>query len=784
MTSRAATIALTNEQQQRISEVRRLSGKGEPGVSELVALLDDTSWAVRREVVATLAAEGSAAVPPLARLLREQRDNEARIAAAVDALAATSADVFDAMRELAESDDPAVVADAAQVLGRRRNMKYVPLLASLVNHVNDNVAVAAIEGLGRIGGAGGVEALAQAAASGNFFRMFPAIDVLGRSKDPRAVAPLSALLGDPTYTLEAARALGRTGEIAAVVPLAAMLARPSESAVRVAAVALAELHAQHGERYGTSDAVEESLRSASPGPSAERRLMASLNAADRSEQVAIAFVLGTLGSEAGTAALLMLLDAEPGVAKAAAAALRKLGKRAEPQQREALRAGASSRRQALLPLVSTLGAIPEVALCLTDGDASVRALACDALGRLGATSAVPSVFPLLDDPNARVVQAAIGAIQSLGSREASKLALAAAGSDKPTVRRAALRILAYFGDDAALPVFLRALDDADPRVRDTALGGLAVLEDAAALDALLEAARSPSAGTRSAAIRALGRRSQSDDRARACLLAALGDAEPWVRYYACQALGRLRAEGALVAIVPLLGDPAGQVRVAAIEAISHFRTPAASRALIQAVSGEDADVRRAALVGLGFLALPDVLPTLREAAASPDPATRLVAVSALAHTDSPESLPLITRAARDPDENVRTAALGCLAALGSKEATGALLDLLDDASDRAQVSALLSIPTPGRVPGIVAALESADDALAPLLTSALARLRTRESTAALFEAMTLTSVPARKAAASALASLRTQDAWDTLRRAADDDTDPQVRGVCAVLVAR
>ncbi len=784
MISRAATVALTNEQQQRISEVRRLGGAGAAGVTELVAMLDDTSWAVRREVVATLAAEGSAAILPLAKLLRERRDNEGRVAAAVDALAASSADVFDAMRELSQSEDPAVAADAAQILGRRRNMKYVPLLATLVTHENDNVAVAAIEGLGRVGGAGGVEALVLAASSGNFFRMFPAIDVLGRSKDPRAVAPLSALLGDPTYMLEAARALGRTGELAAVAPLTSLLSRPSESAVRVAAVALAELHAHHGERYGTSEAVEDRLRNQSPGPTAERRLMASLNAADASEQVAIAFVLGTLGSEAGTGALTMLLDAEAGVAKAAATALRKLGKRAEPQQREALRSGGSARRQTLLPLVSTLGAIPEVALCLSDGDASVRALACDALGRLGATSAVPGIFPLLDDPNPRVVQAAIGAIQSLGSREASKLALAAAGSDKPSVRRAALRILAYFGDDAALPVFLRAVADTDPRVRDSALGGLAVLEDAAALDALLESARAPATDTRCAAIRALGRRSQSDDRARACLLASLGDPEPWVRYYACQALGRLRAEGALDVIVSLFGDPAGQVRVAAIEAISHFRTPAASRALIQAVRAEDADVRRAALVGLGFLALPDVLPTLREAAASADPATRLVAVSALAHTDSPESLPLITEAARDPDENVRTAALGCLAALGSREATAALLDLLEDAPDRAQVSALLSIPTPGRVPGILSALGNADDALAPLLTSALARLRTPESTAALFEAMTLSSVPARKAAASALASLRTQDAWDTLRRAADHDTDAQVRSVCAVLVAR
>ena len=67
-------------------------------------MLDDASWAVRREVVTALAAEGSAAVLPLAKILREERENEGRIAAAVDALAASTADVLDAMQDLSLSD--------------------------------------------------------------------------------------------------------------------------------------------------------------------------------------------------------------------------------------------------------------------------------------------------------------------------------------------------------------------------------------------------------------------------------------------------------------------------------------------------------------------------------------------------------------------------------------------------------------------------------------------------------------------------------------------------------
>src|SRR5204862_55792 len=84
-----------------------------------------------------------------------------------------------------------------------------------------------------------VEALLAAVSTGNFFRTFPAIDVLGRSGDPRAVQPLAALLDNRHYALEAARALGRTGDKNAVGPLARRLTEPTIADVRVAAACAA-----------------------------------------------------------------------------------------------------------------------------------------------------------------------------------------------------------------------------------------------------------------------------------------------------------------------------------------------------------------------------------------------------------------------------------------------------------------------------------------------------------------------------------------------------------------
>jgi HEAT repeat protein len=783
MSAGVASVSLTSEQQQQIAGLRRLANAGAGGVAELVEMLDDPSWIVRREVVAALAAGGDAAVAPLIQVLSHRRDNEGRIAAAVDALAASTADIFQAVRDLAESGSPAVIADAAQVLGRRRKASYVPLLARLVSHSDDNVAVASIEALGRIGGAGGLEALVAAARSGNFFRVFPAIDVLGRSGDPRAVAPLAQLLADPTYTLEAARALGRTGEPAAVAPLTALLARSGESAVRVAASALAELQWRHTQRYGAAVGIDELMRGAGPAATAERRLAASLSAADDQEKMAIAFVLGTLGGEVAVLSLSTLLDAAPSVAAAAVTALKKLGKRSEIQIREALRGGDSTRRKALLPAVTSLTAVPELLECLADEDTDVRVLACDALARLGATGAVSAIFRLLGDSNTRVVQAAIGAIQSLGSPETTALVLSATESGNASVRRAAMRILAYFGHVDALPAFLRAISDDDARVREAALAGLALVGDARAHDGLVGAASSPESKTRSAAMRALGQCPTPNERIVATVLAGLTDEDAWVRYYSCQALGRLHVESTIGAIVALLDDPAGQVRVAAIEALSHFRTRAAVRALVQAAGADDLDVRRAALIGLGLLGLSEVLPTLQAAAESADAATRLVAVSAFARTGSPYTLTIMSKAARDIDDNVRTAALGFLAALPSPEATAVLLELLRDASDRAPIERLLSEPNEGRVTGILAGLASADDNVAPLLASALARLRTDESARALFDAMKIPASAARKAAAGALASLRSPEAWTALRSAAEGDPDSQVRSICSVLLA-
>ncbi|APR81501.1 HEAT repeat protein [Minicystis rosea] len=776
-------LMLSEAERRRAEDADRWAALGASGVPELVEMLADPSWTVRRGVVASLAALGDEAVSALCEALVTHRDNEARIAGAVDALVASTGAVDAAVIALSLHDDPAIIADAAHILGRRHSAAAVARLAELAAHRDDNVAVAAIEALGRVGGRAAVGSLVQAVTSGNFFRTFPAIDVLGRSGDPRAIEPLATLLPDPRYMLEAARALGRSGSRSAVDPLVRLLAQPSAAITRVAAAALADLRERHRERYGLVEPIDDALRRAAPMPASARRLAQALDAASQIEQAAICALLGALGGDAAAAELTALVDGPPNVAAAAAAALVQLGGSADARLFASLQKRNSEKRRLLLPLVTGRAAAPVVIACLDDPDPEVRAAACDALARIGAVDAAPQIFALLGDGSVRVVHAAISAVQSLGGPRTEALALAAASEGTPSVRRAALRILAYFGYASAREVFLANVADPDPRVRDAAIQGLAFVDDPRGLDALLDVSRAPDAHTRATSARTLGQ-CAPEPRVVTRLLQLLDDEDSWCRYYACQALGRLGCEAAAERVSERLGDSAGHVRVAAVEALAGMRCDTALAALLGTVEHRDLDVRRAALLGLGLARRPEALPALVSAATVPDTATRLVAVSSLAGLASPEALGALSRAASDEDPTVSAAALGILTEWPGVETTRVLVDLLRASAAPARVSAALSAPVEGRIAGILEALAVADDELAVQLAAALARMRMEPAVSALCDALRLPNVAARRAVATTLAALGTRCALTALEEAKAVDPDPDVRRICALVVAQ
>lgn len=773
--------ALTDAERARIEHIDRLVAIGGRGARELIGALSDASWTVRRAVVAGLASLGNDSVAPLCTWLRDVRSSEHAIAGAVDALSASiGSNVTAEVLLLSEHSNPAVVADAAQILGRRKATAAAPRLAALVQHADDNVAVAAIEALGNIGGTAAVEALVRVVESKQFFRTFPAIQVLARTGDPRAVAPLAALLSDDIYRLEVVRALGRTGSAHAIGPIVSLLKNPSDAIVRLVAVALADLH-ERAEWSGTAQHVVATLRTAlAPWLP---RLTGALRGGDPQERQAIAILLGRAGDASVLPAITAMLD-DGATVDAATDALQHLERSSDDALIAALDTDDPGKRAAILPLVRSPGAAPSVRSLLSDEDSEVRARACEALARISDIASVPAMFELLGDSSPRVTHAAVSAILTMGSDETERLALAAVHSPRASVRRHAIRILGAFGYASAFEPLREAIGDSDRRIAELAIAGLGAIDDARVDALLVEVAASRDDALRAAAMRAAAQRGGAT--AIKLLSRGIADSADWVRYYAAQGFGRLGADGGTGAsqlLAQRLRDSAPQVRIAAIESLSRLGSAEAWDAVCRAAASSDPDERRAGLVGVGMHARPGASAILIEAAASPDQATRLVALAGIARLQDSAALGMLEEAVADPSSEISTAALSLLAERDDDGAARVLVEwaVRSDADHPAQRA--LSRPGAARVHAILSRLAGADERTAPILVAALARMHAEIANVALFEALALPNPVARAAAASSLVSLHVDGATRAVAALASNDPDPEVRRVCAAALA-
>lgn len=779
MSNKAGTPLRSERERERLRHVEALRFDGPSAVPALLAELVEPSWVVRRAVVAVLAAGDRAVALRLCDALANARDHEAKIAGVVDALTASRADVDDVLVELTASPNSALVCDAVQILGRHESARALPALEALAEHPDDNVALATVEALGRIGGKTAVDSLLKLARGGNFFRAFPAIDALGRARDSRALETLLRLAGEPLYAPEAVRALGRLGDPAAAPHLVRLAASAGESLLRNIALALVSIRDQSKRQFGTGAAVERAFFASPELPALRQKLMQSLKRADPTEQLALGQVLAWIGDETTVSPLLSLLEGPGAVARVAAASLKQLAGVAESQLLEALREGGAARRRLLIPVLSGRAAARDTFVeCLEDQDAAVRALACDALARVSDPTVVPALFSLLGDPDGRVAHAALGAIQSLGSNETRELTLRAASSKDERIRCAALRIIGYFAYPDGFVAVAAAATDPSERVREAALAGLPFFDTPEASAALIAAARHESLRTRTSAIRALGQ-TNGGAPVLAELRAAVEDESPWVRYYACQSLGKLRDEDATPLLAARLSDGSGQVRVAAVDALAHLRGPRAFEVLSASVGSADPDLHRAALVALGISKRAEALPQLLGAMGSEDAATRLVALSALAELGLPDVLPVLARATEDRDEGVRVAATGFLAARSDPAATRELVALVVKAPEREALVQALGHPAPGRVEAINEALATADDALATALVGSLAHTGSPEALDAIRKGLSAKNDATRRASASALLALQDAESAAALAHAALKDPDAEVRRISA-----
>ncbi|HEY3493701.1 MAG TPA: HEAT repeat domain-containing protein, partial [Polyangiaceae bacterium] len=351
MTTPAGPPSRSEHERSRIAHIESMRGEGVAAVPSLLAEFVEPSWAVRRAATEVLASGDRNVALALCQALRTERGDEAKIAGIVDALSASKEDVDQTLLELTRDQNPAVVCDAVQILGRHESAHALPRLEELTRQADDNVALAAVEALGRVGSKAAIDSLLQLIATRNFFRTFPAIDVLGRARDPRVLPALIELAAEPLYAAEAVRALGRLADPGAVAPLVELLATANEGLVRNLALALVAIREQSKRQFGTGAAVERVLAVSEKQPALRRQLAQSVKRADPTEQLAIGQVLAWIGDESTVPTLLALLDGPGAVAQVAAASLKQLVGIAEPQLLEALEHGPAARRRLVIPIV-------------------------------------------------------------------------------------------------------------------------------------------------------------------------------------------------------------------------------------------------------------------------------------------------------------------------------------------------------------------------------------------------------------------------------------------------
>ncbi len=769
--------SLTDAERRRVDQIDRLVALGSAAVGDLIAGLSDPSWTVRRAVVAALAALGDDAVPQLIVWLRELRTSERAIAAAVDALSASAGKLATAQVMELMSGTPEVAADAAQILGRRRAVEAAPLLGKSLDHDDDNVAVASIEALGAIGGNVAVDALIGVLKRRSFFRTFPALRVLANTNDPRVIVPLTSMLDDESYRIEAARALGHSGFAQAVKPLASLLANGGDPIVRVVALALSDLLTR-ATWNGSLDHVSDTLRSVLHP--ALYRFTRALRTADPSERMALARVLGCIGDSSVLPELARLLD-ESDLRGVATDAIQRISRVHDDALIHALTSRDAATRAAVLPVVHTMRAAETVRALLKDDDVETRARACEALARMGDTFSVPALFSALADPNPRVAHAATAAIHSLGVADTGARTLVALRTGSPAVRRHALRIIAYMGFVEAFDDVVEAVADPDRQIAELAVGSLGMLSEPKVDAMLATLAVDPREGIRAAAMRAAGHR--GGPQALHVLESGLADEAAWVRYYACQALGRIGDIRTLHLIVGRLSDAMPHVRIAAIEALAHVETASSWQALCSALRSPDADERRAALASMALRPRDQALAFLLDGAKSDDLATRLIALSGLSRRSEASALAVVASVALDGEPEVRDAALSLLGDRGDAQAANALVEIAFAADLNHAVHHTLSTPGASRITAIAVRLRAANDRTAAILVAALARMRDQAATALLFEAVTFANPAARGAAAGALVAIGAEGAHGVVVRLASSDPDPEVRRICAASAA-
>ena len=380
-------------------------------------------------------------------------------------------------------------------------------------------------------------------------------------------------------------------------------------------------------------------------------------------------------------------------------------------------------------------AAPEIALLLKDVSGEVRREAVDALWHLDATRHAPDVLALLKDPDPKVRAQAVQALADLGGNEVvpsvvelladkdaevfrfavSTLAVREARETFSTVLEAVLRRPAKDLENLGLWIGRLAMRKHGPdliklaghdreELTSLAVGALIEGRFKEVTPALVRLYRHEDKGVREYAAEGLAR--VDPDRAWLLLKDGLSHKDPLKRRDSVYFMGQQGLAHAVPRLIELLNDENEHIRQKAAEALGKLDAREAEVAVRGALTDEKVNVRQAALVTLGTIGSEKSIRSLRARLKDKRWWIRLEAERTLAALEAREASEDFLLLLDDPLSQIRWTAADVLGAFGEEKAAPHLRKLLRDRFPTVRLRALRALRRLGSdiEPSVVAEL--------------------------------------------------------------------------------
>jgi len=562
----------------------------------LLGALSDESWRVRRAAVKGVSQRAAPdAIAALISSVIENHHNPSLLNSALQVLTSSDVDTVSPLIELLKNSNADLRMQAALALGEQQDVRATDALIQAVNDEDTNVRYHAVEALGKLKAAGAVDALVEIAESRDFFLTFAALDSLTKIGDARIVPRIMPLLEDELLSIPAIHLLGQLGDESTVAPLTALLNNPT-GPVEAVADALATLSDRYEQQYGEARYIAD-LTSREISPTGVQNLLDMLEAPGKEDYRSIALVLGWLkgaGVERALTRLMGRVDLRDEIIEA----LGRHGSATTGLLISQLKAeDLEVRRSAVVALgrIGDTSATPD--LVNTLGDKSLTIDVANALGEIGDPQAVDGLLNLIGDEDASIRQVAVAALNSIIPPSMSQRIIPLLHDLDPNVRESAVKIAGYFGYPEAASALVELSRDPNERVRCAAIEHLPFVEDERAFDVLASALKEETPNVRAAAARALGNMDAPQVVER--LIEGLVAEDVWVRYFSARALGRHRDEGSVEALKRVIEkDEFNHVRIAALDSLGQIGGPRVAAIVAELVHDDDLDVAHAAQAAL------------------------------------------------------------------------------------------------------------------------------------------------------------------------------------------